>query len=88
MRLKVILVAVLATALPASGHERVTTKLTWSREIARIVYARCLTCHREGGGTFSPFSMEHVTTPAAWSWSSGERPSRGAEGWVIRRRTM
>jgi len=53
MRLKVILVAVLAAALPASGHERVTTKLTWSREIARIVYARCLTCHREGGGTFS-----------------------------------
>ena len=53
MRLKVILVAVLATAMPASGHERVTTKLTWSREIARIVYARCLTCHREGGGAFS-----------------------------------
>src|SRR5882672_1807579 len=53
MRLKVILVAVLATAMPASGHERVTTKLTWSREIARIVYARCLTCHREGGRAFS-----------------------------------
>ena len=53
MRLRVLLVAVLATAMPASGHERVTTNLTWSREIARIVYARCLTCHREGGGTFS-----------------------------------
>ena len=53
MRLKVILVAVLATATPASGHERVTTKITWSREIARIVYARCLTCHRESGRAFS-----------------------------------
>ena len=53
MRLRVVLVAVLATATPASGHDRVTTKLTWSREISRIVYARCLTCHREGGRAFS-----------------------------------
>jgi hypothetical protein len=53
MRLKDIIVAVLATATPASGHERVTTKLTWSREIARIVYARCLTCHQESGPAFS-----------------------------------
>ena len=53
MRPKVILAAVLATAMPASAHDRVTTKLTWSREIARIVYARCLTCHREGGSAFS-----------------------------------
>jgi hypothetical protein len=53
MRRKAILVAVLATATPASGHPTVTTKLTWSREIARIVYARCLTCHRESGRAFS-----------------------------------
>ena len=53
MRVKLILVAVLATATPATGHERVTTRLTWSREIARIVYARCLTCHRESGPAFS-----------------------------------
>jgi hypothetical protein len=53
MRLRVILVAVFATAIPVSGHERVTTKLTWSREIARIVYARCLTCHQQGGRAFS-----------------------------------
>ena len=51
--LRVILVGVLATATPALGHETVTTRLTWSREIARIVYARCLTCHREGGRAFS-----------------------------------
>src|SRR5258708_14839750 len=53
MRLKVLLVAVLATALPASGHDTVTTKITWSREVSRIVYARCLTCHRESGRAFS-----------------------------------
>src|SRR5260221_7436878 len=52
MRLKAILVAVLATAAPASGHT-VTTKLTWAREIARIVYARCLTWHRESGRAFA-----------------------------------
>jgi hypothetical protein len=53
MRPKAILVAALAMATPASGHDTVTTKLTWSREIARIVYARCLACHRESGRAFS-----------------------------------
>jgi hypothetical protein len=50
---KAILVAMLATARAASGHPTVTTKLTWSREIARIVYSRCLACHRENGRAFS-----------------------------------
>ena len=53
MRRKVILIGMLAAAIPASGHERITTKLTWSREISRIVYARCLSCHQEGGHAFS-----------------------------------
>src|SRR5258708_4772749 len=51
--LKVILVAVLATAAPVSAHDAVTTKITWSREVSRIVYARCLTCHLESGRAFS-----------------------------------
>src|SRR4051794_40931879 len=43
----------LASVLPALGHDVITTKITWSREISRIVYARCLTCHRDGGRAFS-----------------------------------
>jgi mono/diheme cytochrome c family protein len=37
----------------AQGHDAVTTKLTWNGEISRIVYARCVTCHRQGGTSFS-----------------------------------
>ncbi|MBI1895216.1 MAG: cytochrome c [Acidobacteria bacterium] len=41
-----------AAAVPAGAHETITTKLTWTREISRIVYRRCVSCHREGGGAF------------------------------------
>lgn len=37
----------------AQAHDIITTPITWSREISRIVYARCATCHREGGRVFS-----------------------------------
>ena len=34
---------------PASlgAHEPITTKLTWTQEISRIVYKRCSACHGE-----------------------------------------
>jgi hypothetical protein len=37
----------------ASAHDIITTPITWTREISRIVYARCAICHREGGSAFS-----------------------------------
>ena len=43
----------LSTALVASAHDNVNTKLTWDREISRIVNARCASCHRQGGAAFS-----------------------------------
>src|SRR5437773_2329990 len=43
----------LAAGMPLSAHDPITTKITWSREVSRIVYARCLGCHREGGAAFS-----------------------------------
>jgi hypothetical protein len=36
-----------------SGHDIITTKITFDREIARILYARCISCHKEGGSAFS-----------------------------------
>lgn len=35
------------------GHDVITTKITWDREISRIVYARCARCHHAGGMAFS-----------------------------------
>jgi hypothetical protein len=49
-----ILVALLAgwTGV-AWSHDVITTKITFDREIIRIVNARCASCHREGGSAFS-----------------------------------
>jgi hypothetical protein len=44
---------VLAGAILAPAHGLVTTRLTWAKEISRIVYKRCLACHRPDGPAFS-----------------------------------
>src|SRR6185295_5798235 len=38
---------------PVRAHDVITTKLTWNREISRIVVARCAICHHTGGRAFS-----------------------------------
>src|SRR5215469_12778814 len=35
------------------GHDIITTKITWNREISRIVYNRCAGCHHATGTAFS-----------------------------------
>jgi hypothetical protein len=35
------------------AHTLITTKITWSREVSRIVYKRCASCHHEGGSSFA-----------------------------------
>ena len=42
------------------AHETITTKLTWSQEISRIVYKRCLGCHRQGGSAMPLVSYTEV----------------------------
>jgi hypothetical protein len=39
--------------LVALGHETITTKLTWSKEVSRVVLRRCGGCHRPEGRAFS-----------------------------------
>ncbi len=39
--------------MPASAHDIITTKITWNREIIRILDTHCLSCHRPGGSAFS-----------------------------------
>jgi mono/diheme cytochrome c family protein len=51
---------VLAFASAPRAHD-ITTKVTWNREIARIVYARCATCHRPGGTAFSLIDYQQAS---------------------------
>ncbi|MGA2131870.1 MAG: cytochrome c [Bryobacteraceae bacterium] len=43
----------MATAIAASAHDVITTKLLWTQEISRIVYRHCGSCHRDGGSAMS-----------------------------------
>jgi len=56
------LLAAAAASLPA--HDIITTPITWDREISRIIYDRCASCHREGGQAFSL-----MTYAAARPWA-------------------
>jgi hypothetical protein len=40
------------------AHDVITTKITWSREISRLVYSRCAACHHDGGSAFSLTTYE------------------------------
>ncbi len=45
-------------AAAARAHEPITTKLTWTQEISRIVYKHCASCHHDGGSAFSLMSYD------------------------------
>lgn len=49
----------------ASGHDVITTKLTWSAEISRIVFHRCVSCHRDGGP--APMALTNYETARPWA---------------------
>ena len=51
------------------AHDPITTKLTWTQEISRIVYKRCVSCHYEGGRT--PMSL--LTYDDARPWAKAVR---------------
>jgi hypothetical protein len=63
MRLLFLAAPILVVSLQA--HDPVTTKLTWSREISRIVYQRCLPCHAKGGAAPMPLSTYADARPWA-----------------------
>jgi hypothetical protein len=43
-----------------NAHDIITTKITFSKEISRLLYKRCATCHREGGSAFSLMTYEEA----------------------------
>lgn len=54
----VLLIALSVGAVQA--HDIITTKITFSKEISRLIYKRCATCHREGGAAFSLMTYEEA----------------------------
>ncbi|HEX4593689.1 MAG TPA: cytochrome c, partial [Bryobacteraceae bacterium] len=54
----------MGAGLALSAHDVISTKITWSREISRIVYKRCASCHHEGG---SAFSLMTYTEARPWA---------------------
>jgi hypothetical protein len=53
MRTTTRILAALLFGVVAQAHDLITTNITFSREIARIIYAHCASCHHEGGMAFS-----------------------------------
>jgi hypothetical protein len=43
----------LAVAAGAQAHDIITTAITWDREISRLVFTHCASCHHPGGMAFS-----------------------------------
>ena len=67
--LLIILVAAGAGLIPCAArlaaHDRITTKVTWDREIAPIVQARCLDCHAGTGPDEIPLRTYEQARPWA-----------------------
>jgi hypothetical protein len=48
-----LVVLLSAVGLTLEAHDFGSAQITWNREVSRIVYERCASCHREGGTSFS-----------------------------------
>jgi hypothetical protein len=56
--------AALVGAALTPAHDVITTPITFSREISRLFYDRCVSCHREGG---MAFSLVHYQDARPWA---------------------
>ena len=52
-------------ALPLVAHDRISTKVTWDREIAPIFQRRCASCHSPGGRAPMPLTTYDEARPWA-----------------------
>src|SRR5436190_23890526 len=50
----------LLLAVPLFAHDPITTSLTWSKEISRLVQQHCASCHRPGGRAMSLLTYEEA----------------------------
>src|SRR5579871_2196774 len=42
------------------AHDPISTKITWNRDVSRIVYKRCASCHHPGGSAFSLMNYQEA----------------------------
>lgn len=61
----VIATTVAIAWLRAGAHERITTTVTWDREVSQIVQARCVSCHSAGAKTTMPLTSYAEARPWA-----------------------
>ena len=59
----------LAACSLAYGHDIITTKVTYNREIIRLLNTHCIACHREGG---TAFSLATYKEARPWAKAIGE----------------
>jgi mono/diheme cytochrome c family protein len=62
-----ILAGALLASIDIAAHDRVTTKVTWNREIAPLIQARCAGCHARGGSSTIPLTTYEEARPWAAS---------------------
>ncbi len=55
-----LLFTVVGVGVTLHAHDVISTKITWSREVSRIVYKRCASCHRDGGSAFSLINYDEA----------------------------
>jgi hypothetical protein len=59
------LTLLLAVTTKLHGHDPSSAPITWNREMSRIVYERCASCHRQGGTAFSLMTYQDAQPRAA-----------------------
>lgn len=59
------LVVVLAAATASVALAHSGTAVTWNREVSRIFYSHCISCHRPDGESFSLMTFEDAQPQAA-----------------------
>jgi mono/diheme cytochrome c family protein len=51
---------VIGVCARALAHDPNAAPITWNREISRIVFERCVSCHRQGGSSFSLMTYQEA----------------------------
>ena len=54
------LFSLFAACAALQAHDIITTKITFSKEISRLIYKRCATCHHDGGSAFSLMTYDQA----------------------------
>jgi hypothetical protein len=64
-RVIAIAIAVVVPLATARAHDPIATRVTWNGEVGRIVRARCVSCHSEGGRGPMPLTSYREARPWA-----------------------